>query len=633
MHADEKQMMQTYLLTSSRHGHQQFFYKPLLSAFIGVHRRFQRFILLLALLTTCLASTATPLKTIRVAYPSAERGFDCAAESDEFTGTLCDNIFDPLLQYDHLARPIALQPRTAVASPEISKDGLTYTFNIKPGIFFTDHPAFNGKKRELVAADYAYSLKRLIDPINKAQWQFLIEGKFLGLDQLAAEAKKSGKFDYDKPVRGIETPDSHTLVLRLKEPDYNLSYILAMPATAAVAREIVERYGNAFAENPVGTGAFILKEWRRSSRVVLARNPNYREEFFTTIANKNPQDIAIAKHLEGKKLPLIDRIEVFVIDEDQTRWLAFLNDEHDYVRPVPQAYANIALPANAPGKIAPNLAKRGITRTPNEIAWLTYTMFNMQDPVIGGYTPERIALRRAISMAYPIADEIQILEKGQVDETHSIIAPGMAGFTDMRANWHEYNPARAKALLDLFGYVDRDGDGYRETPDGKQLTIDQASIAQRLKERQRNELWKRAMDDIGIRMTFNKVEKLPDLRKQAQAGKVQMWTYGWIADYPDGENFLQLFWSKSIGGANYAMYAKPEYDALYEKIKAMPDSPERTAIYDKMVKMLWVDNPWRVNFLRQDTILTHPWVLGYKKHPFAHEPWRYLDIDTTKLPK
>ncbi len=571
---------------------------------------------------------AAPQKIIRVAYPSAERGFDCAAESDEFTGELCDSIYDSLLQYDYLARPIKLQPRAAVSLPEVSADGLTYTLHVKRGIFFTPHAAFGGKKRELTAADYAYSLKRLIDPINKAQWQFLIEGKFVGLDQLAREAKQSGRFDYDKPVRGIETPETHKLVLRLTEPDYNLPYILAMPATAAVAREVVERYGRAFAENPVGTGPFVLSEWRRSSRVVLGKNPDYREEYFSTVAT-TPQDIAIAKHLQGKRLPLVDRIEIFVIDEDQTRWLAFLNNEHDYIRPVPEAYADIALPK---GQVAPNLKRLGITRTPNEIAWLTYTMFNMQDPVIGGYTAEKIALRRAMSIGYPIEDEIQILEKGQVNEAFSPIAAGMAGFTNERAAWHEYNPAKAKALLDLYGYIDRDGDGYREMPDGRPLVIDQASVP-RLKERQRNELWKRAMDDIGIRMTFNKVEKLPDLRKQAQAGKVQMWSYGWIADYPDGENFLQLFWSKSIGGANYAMYSRPAYDALYEKIKTMPDGAERTAIYRQMVNMLWVDNPWRVNFLRQGAVLVHPWVIGYKKHPFAHEGWRYIDIDTAKLPK
>ena len=140
------------------------------------------------------------------------------------------------------------------------------------------------------------------------------------------------------------------------------------------------------------------------------------------------------------------------------------------------------------------------------------------------------------------------------------------------------------------------------------------------------------MEDIGIRMTFNKVEKMPELRKQAQLGRMQCFTYGWIADYPDGENFLQLFWTKSIGGANYAMFSHPEFDRLYEHVKTMPDTPERTELYRRMVHIIWVYNPWRVNSLMRNTILIHPWVVGYKKHPFAHEPWRYLDIDLARQP-
>jgi len=178
--------------------------------------------------------------------------------------------------------------------------------------------------------------------------------------------------------------------------------------------------------------------------------------------------------------------------------------------------------------------------------------------------------------------------------------------------------------------VDRDGDGWREMPDGSALTIDQATTPDQ-RARARSQLWVRAMADIGIRMTFNKIEKLPDVRKQAQLGKVQCFTYGWIADYPDGENFLQLFWSKSIGGANYTMFSLPEYDRLYERVKVMPDSPERTALYTRMVHLIWVYAPWRVNSLFRNTVLIHPWVVGYKKHPFAHEPFRYLDIDETKL--
>jgi ABC-type transport system substrate-binding protein len=187
------------------------------------------------------AWSADPRKVLRVAYPSAEKGFDCVRESDEFTGTLCDNIYDSLLQYDHLARPIKLQARAAAAMPEISPDGRTYTIRIKPGIYFTPDPAFNGTRRELTAEDYVYSFKRFFDPKLRAQWLFLLEGKIAGMDKLAEEAKRTGKFDYDKPVEGLQALDRYTFRFRLVEPDYNMLYILTMPATGAVAREVVEK--------------------------------------------------------------------------------------------------------------------------------------------------------------------------------------------------------------------------------------------------------------------------------------------------------------------------------------------------------------------------------------------------------
>lgn len=586
------------------------------------------FVLALGLSALPMESVAQK-KIVRAAYPSAERGFDCAAESDEITGTLCEHFFDSLLQYEHLARPIRLQPRAAAAMPEVKDNGATYIIRIKPGIRFIADPAFKGKPRELTAHDYAYSLKRLIDPVVKAQWSFLLEGKLKGGDELVAEAKRTGKFDYDKLIEGLQVPDPYTLVIRLKEPDHNMLYILAMPATVAVAREVVEFYGKAFAEHPVGTGPFRLKHWVRSSRIEVERNPDYREEFYAGSEPDNPADKLIHERLKGKRLPLVDEVHVFIVDEEQPRWLAFMRGEHEFLRPVPEVYTSLAMRNS---KISPELAARGMSVVPDEVAWLTYTVYNLDDPILGGYKPENIALRRALSMAYPVHDEINVLEKGTSVRVHSYVPPGMAGHVNERAPFLDYNPAGAKALLDMYGYIDRDGDGWREMPDGRPLVIDYASVA-RQKDRQRAELWQHAAESIGIKLTFNKVMKLPDLRRQAQLGQVQMWSYGWIADYPDGENFLQLFWSKSIGGANYSLFKLPEYDRLYEQAKSLPDSPERTALYRKMVHLLWVYSPWTVHFLKQGTILTQPWLLNFRKHPFAHEPWRYLDVDLAKLPK
>jgi ABC-type transport system substrate-binding protein len=245
---------------------------------------------------------------IRTAFTSAERGFDCARESDEATGILCDNIFDALLQYDHLARPIKLQPRAAAALPEVTDGGRTYTIRVRPGIHFTDDAAFAGKRRELVAADYVYSLKRMLDPKVRAQWAFLVDGKIAGADEIVAEARRTGRFDYDRPMEGLVALDRYTLRIRLKEPDYNMLYILTMPATSALAREVVERYGEAVAEHPVGTGPYKLAHWRRSAHIVLEANPDYREEYFETAGGEDERDARIAAHLAGKRLPLAGRI-------------------------------------------------------------------------------------------------------------------------------------------------------------------------------------------------------------------------------------------------------------------------------------------------------------------------------------
>ena len=586
-----------------------------------------------ALVLSMGACPADPRKVVRTAFPSAESKLDPQAESDEASGAINDHIFDSLLEYDYLARPAKLRPRAATALPEVSAKGTVFVLHVKPGIRFTPDPAFGGKPRELVAEDYVYSIKRLMDPRLKSAWLFLVEGKIKGADAAQARAKKANRFDYDAPMEGLRAIDRYTLRIELANTDYSFPYVLAMPATSAVAREVVERYGDDVASHPVGTGPYILTEWVRGSRMVLTANPDFREVYFDGDPGEDERSRAIAANLRGRRLPIVGRIEVYIVDEAQPRWLAFLNGEHDYIRPLPEEYAQMAMPG---GQLAPNLRKKGITATPDEIAYTTYTIFNMQEAIdgvpnpLGGYAPERVALRRAIALGYRFDEQVALLDKHQSTRAYTPLPPAVAGYDPHFVSpTLEYNPARAKALLDMFGYVDRDGDGYRENPDGSPLSFDHASVPT-VRERQRNELWKRSMDDIGIRVTFHKVEKLPELRMQARFGKVQSFSYGWIADYPDGENFLQLMWKGSIGQANYSMFDLPEYNALYERAKRLPDGPERNALYAKMVKLIVVYMPWMVETYKAQNILMQPWLLNYRKHPFAHEPWRYLDVDLAR---
>ena len=588
------------------------------------------------LLCTGAQGAADMRKVLRLAFQSAESKLDPQAESDSGSGAINDNIFDALLQYDYLARPARLQPRTAAALPEVNADGTVYTLRVKPGIVFSPDPAFGGKPRELTAADYVYSIKRLLDPKLRSQWLFLVDGKIKGAAEVIAAARKSGAFDYDLPMEGLRALDRYTLRITLNATDFAFGYILAMPPTAAVAREVVERYGADFAFHPVGTGPYVIKDWVRNSRVSLEASPTYRGQVFETAGGPDEESRRIAANLRGKVLPLIGRIDIFIIEEPQPRWLAFLNEEHDYIRPLPDEFANLAMPG---GQLAPNLARRGITATADEEAWVTYTTFNMAPTIdgkpndLGGYTPERVGLRRAMAMAYRADDQVAILDKYQSVRTHTFLPPvvtgHVAGFVSPTL---EYNVPKARALLDMYGYLDRDGDGCREKPDGTRLRIDHAYYPTS-RERERNKLWKASMDDIGICMTFDKVEQLPELRKQARTGRVQMFSYGWIADYPDGENFLQLFAGKTIGQANYAMFDLAEYNALYAQAIRLPEGPERAALYQKMVKLVLVYVPWMVETYKAYHVLVQPWVKNLRKHPFGHEPWRYLDIDLALAPR
>ena len=272
-------------------------------------------------------------KVIRSVFPAGEEGFDPAAAHDLYSGTVEQAIFETLLTYDYLARPSKLVPLAAEALPQITDNGQTYTIRIRKGIHFTPDPAFKGVKRELVADDYVYSLKRLMDPAIRSPWAWLLEGKIVGLDEVAEKAKKAGgKFDYSAKVPGLEAIDRYTLRIRLKQPDYNLSYVLAHEPTSAVAREVVAAYGDEggrIMSNPVGTGPYKLAKWVRSSKIFLEANPDYRGFIWDFKAGSDPEDARIVAEMKGKKMPQVGRVEISIMEEDQSRLLAFQNGELD----------------------------------------------------------------------------------------------------------------------------------------------------------------------------------------------------------------------------------------------------------------------------------------------------------------
>jgi ABC-type transport system substrate-binding protein len=575
------------------------------------------------------AAAADAAKTLRVAFQIAETSFDPAFASDAASDSVMANIFDSMLDYDYLARPVKLVPRALESLPVVEEGGKSYLCRIRKGVFFTPDPVFKGKPRELTAADFAYGFKRILDPAVKSPWLWLIEGKLVGGDELRKAAEKTGRFDYDAPLPGLTVVDRYTLRIRLTAPDLRFPYVLAVPNMAAQAREVVEAYGLDIGAHPVGTGPYMLGEYRRSARIVLVANPGYRDVTYAPAGPIPAASQPVANALKGRKLPLAGRVEIRIIEEGQARWLGFLNKELDFLDILPIEYTDEVLDN---GKLRPNLAAQGIVHDtllrPN--TWWTY--FNMKDPVVGGYTPEKIALRRAIGMGYNNDEAIRVLLKGRAVPANGPVPPDIAGFDPrLRTQAQLYDPASARALLDKFGYKDRDGDGYRETPDGKPLVLERWS-SPNSQARTGDELWKKNMDAIGLRMAFKK-DRVPELRKMARLGKIPMRADGWNADYPDAENFMQLLYGPNTGGENNAQFDLPEFNKLYEQARMLPDSPERTALFSRMTELVLAYAPWRMTYHLLEDSVRHRWIGTHVPHPIRSQTWQYTDVDLTQRPR
>ncbi len=562
---------------------------------------------------------------LRILFEAAETGFDPAQVGDLYSQRVCAHIFEALLGYDPVAVPVRLVPVTAEAMPEVSADFRTWTVRLTKGILFADDPAFKGRPRELIAADVVFSFKRIFDPASKSVfYTSLFEEGIMGLDDLRQRAIKSKQpFDYVSEAPGLRALDRYTVQFKLAAPRPRFATTLAATYYASLAREVVEAHQGDVMGHPVGTGPYRLKSWRRSSRIVLEKNPTYRDvRYDARPAADDAEGQAWARRFNGRKLPLNDGVEISVIEESQPQWLAFLNGQFDFCRIKPE----LALIGAPNGKIAPNVAKRGIRlqRYVNTDVALSY--FNMTDPVVGGYTPERVALRRAISLGYDIDFEVRIIRRGNAIAAQAPLSPHTFGYDpQFRTENSAYDPARAKALLDTYGYLDRDGDGWREQPDGSPLVITMATEGTQV-DRQYNGNWLKSAAAIGVRMKFA-VAQWPENYKASRAGKLQMWFLGGTATQPDGQGDLETMYGEAAGEANLARFKNAGFDALYRRMLDMPDGPERAELFKRASEIVVAYMPYRIHCHRIYNDFAWPWIEGYRQPFFRNQVWHYIEVD------
>ncbi len=547
------------------------------------------------------------------AYSIAKiKGLDPAFSDDLYSGAEVARVYDTLLQYHYLKRPYVLEPSLAEALPEISKDGKTYTFKLKKGVLFQDDAAFEktqGKGRELVAEDFIYSFKRLANPkLNSPMW-WILDGKIAGLNEWRATQAKAEKVDYDVPVSGLKAVDSHTLQVVLTQPSYQFIYNIAMPAASAVAREVVEKYGPEFLNHPVGTGAFKVAEYNPASKIIYVKNPTFRKEVYPSEGAAGDQEKGLLADA-GKTLPLVDKIVMTVYTESQPQWLTFMKGELDYSS-IPKDSFNQALTPQK--ELQPELKKQGVALHSSPQLDITHFSFNMTDPVVG----KNKYLRQAISLAMDNDKQIELFYNGRAISAQGPIPPGLSGYDEKLVNPYKgHNIEKAKELMKKAGY-----------PDGKGLApLEYVTISDSTT-RQMTEFYQKEMAEIGVQVKVQ-TYSWPEFQQSVKNKKGQVWSYAWGADYPDAENFLQLFYSKNASpGPNDSNYNNPEFDKLYEKALTLPDGPERTALYQKMVALVVEDTPWVFGVHRLLFGLTHRWMKNYKPHEF-HGMSKYYAIDT-----
>ncbi|MBI2711585.1 MAG: ABC transporter substrate-binding protein [Bdellovibrio sp.] len=561
----------------------------------------------------CSFKSTEPPNTLHVYVSAKLKGLDPIYTDDLYSGIQTSQPYETLLQYNYLKRPLELEPLLAESMPVLSEGGKKIVFRLKKGVFFQDNPCFKetkGKGREMRAEDFVYSFKRLADPALASPGWWVFEDKVVGLNAWRELALKSGKADYTAPVEGIKAPDPYTLEIHLTRPAYQLLYSLTMVYTAVVPHEAVEFYGKEFLNHPVGTGPWQLAEFNPSSRIIWKRNPTYRKEVYPSVGESGDKEAGLLEDA-GKALPLADQVNVQIITETQPQWLNFVAGKLDALS-IPKD--NFSTVINEKRELRPEFKEKGIQLRVTPLYDTTHATFNMVDPIIG----KNKYLRQAISLAYDQETFNDLFYNGRAILAEGPIPPGLSGYSaELKNPYRRFNVSKAKELMAKAGY-----------PEGKGLPpLEYATLADSFY-RQTAEYFQKLMEPLGIKVNVT-AYSWPQFLEAMKNKKAQIWEFAWGADYPDGENFLQLFYSKNFSpGPNDGNYSNPDFDRMYEHSLTLPDSPERTALYRKMVDLLVEDCPWIFEAHRIGFFLSQPWFKNYKPSDLDHRTYKYYRIDT-----
>ncbi len=500
-------------------------------------------------------------------------------------------VYETLYEMERGSDPLRRVPCLAAAEIRLSPDRLTVEIPLREGVFFHDDPCFpDGRGREFDAEDVVFLFKRHADPRTASPfYEPFLAGFFEGLDTFREKAVSDGVTDMSVPVPGVTAVDRKTVRLRLTRRYPQLPALLAHPFSAIVPREAVQHYGSGLSERAVGTGPFCLEGAADPAHLVLRRNPRYH-------GGKDPKT--------GRPLPLLDEIRMDASDRPEMLVDRLRRGELDILHVDPRVRGELL---DDRGRLLPAWRSAGFRlETCNDLT-VTYICFNMTDRLLGAHRP----LRQALALAMDRRAYLDRVFGGGGLLADHMIPPGLPEHAHLGSKPWAFGKRDVKRAKDLLGAA-----GFPGGAGLPEIVLDVPGPESDPTARVLADILVTSFREIGVRVQ-PRFPTFPDFMKRVEEGSVQMAAISWFADYPDAENFLQLFLSEAGPATNFARYGNADYDALYAKASLLNPGAERMALIERMVGIVQEDCPWIFGVFRTSLTVVAPSVRDWSWNLFT----------------
>ncbi len=544
---------------------------------------------------------------INLSIPSDISTLDPANCYDTVCYVPLAQVYEPLYEIEYLKRPYTLRPLLADGFPEISNNRLKYTFKIKKGIKYQDSDIIP-KGREVKSQDFVNQIKRLAFKGTRSQGFFLVDQKITGINEWRDKVETDLNLFFKEAIPGVSAPDDQTLVIELVRPYPQLLWAMAMTFTSPVPEEAIKATQNDLRQKFVGTGPYIITNYNPSQEVTLKKNEAYSSSVYPTQGDRFAHENSLLKDA-GAKLPFVKNIKISVIEETQTEWLNFMSKKIDLVNLTKDQYP---LALNKDGKLKTEITKNNIhlQASPTLIYW--WIAFNMKDQIFG----KNLNLRKAIAHGVNIDKYIELFTYNIAQKANSIYPPGVAGYSPSTDLPYKYDLLLAKDFLQKAGY-----------PEGKglpKLFFDVRGTDTR--KRQMGEFIQQELRHIGIEVEV-RINTFPAFLEKSRNGELQFWQGGWVLDYPDSENVLQLLTTSNLSpGPNTSQYSNPEYDKMYNELRELEDGDRKFELMKKMEEMIHRDLPWSMQYYARNYILYHDHLKNFRYSDIIYNNIKYLKL-------